>query len=152
MVFRLREERESPVVATYKSLHDEDLSFDELIERLESPSARLLEATALFLVELARLGDIPRPKISDYHQATRRLGFIAERLSTHPELPESVQKRLKAFADQLYANLAAPPAENLGFSKTTSPARIRRLQRHADAIDERWRVWGQVDLRVEFLQ
>lgn len=152
MVLRMRTNRDSPIVARYGSIHDEELCFEELVTELQAPSARLLEATALFLVELARRGDILVPHLPDAPDALRRVGFIADHLGVNEEFPEDVRRRLKVFADRIFSALPEAPAEDLGFSKSTTKGRIRRLKRHADAIDRRWRVWGEVELREEFLQ
>lgn len=152
MVLRLRHNSHSPVVARYRSLHDEDLDFEDLLSELKAPSARFLEATALFLVELARRGEVNLPEETGDVDALRRLGFIADHLAEHPDLVTNVRRRLKTLADHIYEKVRLLPCSDLGFSKSTSEGRIRRLRRDADEIDQRWKVWGQVELRLEFLQ
>lgn len=151
MVLRLRENMHSPVVARYRSLQDEDLDFENLLSELEAPAARLLEAAALFLVELAKRGDISLPKEMGETDGLRRLGFIADRLGENPDLGTEVRCRLKTFADQIYEQVRPISSSDLGFSKSTSKGRIYRLRQDADEIAQRWKVWGQVELRLEFL-
>lgn len=152
MTLRIRENANSRVVATYQSLHDEDLSFEDLLRELEAPSARFLEAATLFLVEAARLGDVPHPPSKVGVDVLRRIGFIADRLGEHEELTGEVRTRLRNFALGIYEKVNTTPFDDLGFSHHASEGRIRRLQRKADAIDRRWRVWGEVELRHEFLR
>ena len=140
------------MVASYRSLQDRDLTFEELLRELEAPSARFLEAAALFLVELARRGDVSLPAEKGEIKALRRLGFIADHLAKHPALTQDVQRRLKSLADSIYKQVRPLASPDLGFSRSTSKGRIRRLQRDVDEIDRRWKVWGKVELRQDFLR
>lgn len=151
MPLRIRENQDSPVIATFQSLANDDLDLESLLVQLQSPSARLLEATALLLVELAKQPTNDFDWSSAHPDVRRRLGFIAHRLSQKPELTMAVKKRLARSANHLYESVKNQPFDDLGFSSTTSEARIRRLKRHADDIDQRWKVWGEVELRGEFL-
>ncbi len=152
MVLRLRENSHSPVVARYRSIHDEDLDFEDLLSELKAPSARFLEAVALFLVELAKKGEVNLPEETADVDALRRLGFIADHLAEQSELAIVVCRRLKTLADHIYEQVQPSLCPDLGFSRSTSKGRVRRFKRDADEIDQRWKVWGQVELRLEFLQ
>ena len=84
--------------------------------------------------------------------ALRRLGFIADHLAEHSDLAIDVRRRLKTLADHIYEKVRLNLSSDLGFSNSTSEGRIRRLRRDASEIDQRWKVWGQVELPLEFLQ
>lgn len=152
MALRIRENKNSPVVAQYQSLRDEEMSFAQLLARLEAPSARILEVTALVLVELAKRGPIDLPSVDLSLDSLRRIGFVADRVAETQELGSPVRRRLKRFAAELYEELPQADFDDLGFSRSTSAGRIRRLKTQADEIDLRWRVWGRVELRREFLR
>ncbi len=150
MPLRIREYKDSPIIATYRSLRDEDLHVEALLSELEAPSARLLEATALFLVEWARVTEPELPFDKAHPDALRRIGFIAERIGQYTHLDKPVRDRLSRMADTVFQRVATP-FEDIGFSSTTSKPRMQRLQRRADDTARRWKVWGEVELREEFL-
>jgi len=131
---------------------EEPVTLDELarvvVRVMENPSARAVEASEMALVMMAKLDVLEMLECED-DEARRRLGYVAQRLSTMEEVSTTAKERLRELADRLGDCSAGGPA--LFLTSVVSRGRAERLQWSADEVNSRWGVYGKVVWRVSDL-
>lgn len=117
---------------------------DGLMHFVESPAARLVVPAARALVELAsRRGCSALPTVQMSDAARRRLGYLAEELSTAGD--GDVAAQLAKLADALRKPTDSS-AEPVTLTAVQSASMVRAFQQRADDINHRWRVYGKAEL------
>lgn len=123
-----------------------DVEPETLVESLrhvlESPSARLFEAAVLAVRWLANhdeLGLLHEADLSS--EATRRLGFLADKLARVDALDRESRHRLRTLASSLHQNVTTydPP---LTFNAVVTDTYLERLRESSDDTSRKWQVFA----------
>jgi|GEM_PF-6609843 len=112
---------------------------------LESPSARLLKAAALSVRWLANhdaLDLVQEVYLSP--EATRRLGFVAEKLAQKNSLDDAARHRLRGFAADLHEP-SMTEGSALTFSAAVTDTYLEKLRGETDETSQRWQVFAELD-------
>ncbi len=109
---------------------------------LEAPSARLVEAVSLTLVELSRRG-----KLAVVHEfefsghVARRLGYLAQRLADHLD-----DSGLREFAGLMNEHLGSR-LDVLLLTDAATQTYTRQLVERGDDVNRHWGVYGDLEYR-----
>ncbi|TXD36972.1 hypothetical protein FRC98_09530 [Lujinxingia vulgaris] len=132
---------------------EEPVTLDELarvvVRVMENPGARAVEASVMALVMMAQLDALEMLECEDV-EARRRLGYVAQRLSTMEGVPARAQKRLRELVTRLRGFAAGGRA--LFLTSVVSRGRAERLERSADDVSRFWGVYGEVVWRGRDLE
>lgn len=117
---------------------------------LQEPSARAVEGVSAALLRLAQLeADFPIESLTDH--ARRRFGFVVEEMAGWERLPEHTRAVLRRWA-QAAEQHTTQTNEPIALSATSSQRRLDiMMRRRATPRQQRWGVYGLVDLRQEVL-
>jgi len=127
----------------------EDFDARALVESLrhvlESPSARLLRAAVLAIRRLANLDSLGLLHDVDLSpEATRRLGFLAEKLAQEDSLSQKAQQRLRTLTAALHpkVNSEDPPVT---FNAVHTDTYLENLREQADETSHKWQVFADLE-------
>ncbi|MFB6373212.1 MAG: hypothetical protein ABEN55_08885 [Bradymonadaceae bacterium] len=112
---------------------------------LESPSARLLKAAVLAVRWLANQDALSLLHDVDLSpEATRRLGFLAEKLAREDSLSQQAQRRLRTFAGALHPKVTSqdPPVT---FNAVQTDTYLEMLRERADETSQKWQVFADLE-------
>ena len=77
-------------------------------------------------------------------EATRRLGFVAEKLAQNQSLDDATRHRLRDFAADLHEpSMSEGPA--LTFSAAVTDTYLEKLRGETDETSQRWQVFAKLD-------
>lgn len=119
---------------------------EALLEILGAPTARLAEAACHVLVELAERAALDLVSAEDLpDEVRRRLGYLAARTSNAARLGRHVGERLSEFARRL-STPDDRTRSGLAVISNPSDAYLELERERGDAVNEQWRVYGDVSL------
>jgi hypothetical protein len=77
-------------------------------------------------------------------EATRRLGFVAEKLAHNQSLDDAARHRLRAFAADLHEPSMTEESA-LTFSAAVTDTYLEKLRGETDETSRRWQVYIDLD-------
>ncbi|MCK6511835.1 hypothetical protein L6R29_17920 [Myxococcota bacterium] len=122
---------------------------DAVFRVLRSPIARLVEAAAHALGELAGNVDSNVLVLPRDEKTLRRLGFVLDSLAQHHASSANKSAQLAQWAREVENHLPSlGDVEPLTLTSITTAGRLRRLIENASNVNKKWHVYGVLELRL----